>query len=157
METVARALLDSSIRKYPARTRRRIGTVLALAATILATGFVPRAAADGVVGVVGYVANSADNTVSLIAMDQSNNVVTALKGASPQTVTTGTAPVRVAVAPISLLVFVTNQGANTITVIDPTTNTALPTTIPIAPIGSAAPSPQGIAVSESEAGLILYV
>jgi len=73
-------------------------------------------------------------------------------------VATGTAPVRVAVAPISLLVFVTNQGANTITVIDPTTNTALPTTIPIPAIGTGpAPSPQGIAVSESEAGLILYV
>ncbi len=157
METGARARLDSSIRKYPVRTCRRVGPVLALAAAILATGFVPRAAADGVVGVVGYVANSADNTVSLIAMDQNSNVVTALKGASPQTVTTGTTPVRVAVAPINVLVFVTNQGANSITVIDPTTNTALPTTIPIAPIGSAAPSPQGIAVSESEAGLILYV
>src|SRR6266852_4731751 len=155
METGARARQDSSIRKYPVRACRKIGPVLALAAATFGTGFVPRVEAQGA---VGYVANSADNTVSLIAMDQSNNVVTALKGVSPQTVATGTAPVRVAVAPISLLVFVTNQGANTITVIDPTTNTALPTTIPIPAIGTGpAPSPQGIAVSESEAGLILYV
>jgi YVTN family beta-propeller protein len=158
METGARARLDSILPKYLFRTCRKTGPVLALAAAIFVTGFVPRAAADGVVGVVGYVANSADNTVSLLAMDQNNNVVTGLTGSALQTVTVGTAPVRVAVAPNNLLVFVTNQSTNSITVIDPTTNTALPTTIPIAPIGSGpAPTPQGIAVLENGAAITLYV
>ena len=153
METGARARLDSKIRKY--LFRRKTGPVLALAAAIFVTGFAPRAAAQGF---VGYVANSADNTVSLLAMDNNNDVVTGLKGSTPQTVTVGTAPVRVAVAPNNLLVFVTNQSANSITVIDPTTNTALPTTIPIAPIGAGpAPSPQGIAVLENGTAITLYV
>jgi len=158
METGARARLDSILPKYLFRTCRKTGPVLALAAAIFATGFVPRAAADGIVGVVGYVANSADNTVSLLAMDQNNNVVTGMSGSTPQTVAVGTAPVRVAVAPNNLLIFVTNQSANSITVIDPTTNTALPTTIPIAPIGAGpAPSPQGIAVLENGTAITLYV
>lgn len=158
MQTGARARLDSSVRRYPVRTSRKIRPVLALAAAIFVTGFVPRAAADGVAGVVGYVANSADNTVSLLAMDQNNSVVTGLTGSSPQTVTVGTSPVRVAVAPNNGLVFVTNQGANSITVIDPTTNTALATTITIPTVGAGpAPSPQGIAVLENGTAITLYV
>ena len=158
MQTGARTRLDSSVRRYPVRTSRKIRPVLALAAAIFVTGFVPRAAADGVAGVVGYVANSADNTVSLLAMDQNNNVVTGLTGSSPQTVTVGTSPVRVAVAPNNGLVFVTNHGANSITVIDPTTNTALATTITIPTVGAGpAPSPQGIAVLENGTAITLYV
>ncbi len=153
METGGRPRLDS-LRNSP-RSRYKIRAIWILAAAVFAAGFVPRAMAQGV---VGYVANSADNTVSLLAMDNANNVVAGLKGSSPQTVTVGTAPVRVAVAQNNLLVFVTNQSGNSVTVIDPTTNTVLPTTIAIPPAGAGpAPHPQGIAVLENGATITLYV
>ena len=154
METGGHLWLDSSFLRLAAGPRRKMTPIFVLAVTILGFGFVPRARAQGV---VGYVANSADNKVSLVFMDANNDpAVTALVGSSPQTVTVGTSPVRVAAS--SNFIFVTNQGSNSITVIDPKTNTALPTTIQIQPIaGGPDPKPQGLAILENQAGVILYV
>jgi YVTN family beta-propeller protein len=65
-----------------------------------------------------YVANTGDNTVSVIAT-ATNAVVT--------TVPVGLAPQAVAVTPDGSRVYVTNTNDNTLSVIDPTQNTVVAT------------------------------
>jgi DNA-binding beta-propeller fold protein YncE/PKD repeat protein len=128
-----------------------------LAVTLLTMGAWVQAKAQVL---VGYVANSQDGTVSLLAIntiaDFSGPVgppffATALNGASPLLINVGNhSPVRVAATLNGDLVFVSNQGNSTITAIDTVTNQALATTIQVQPIGSGpAPQPRGIVVLQS--------
>ncbi len=154
METGARTRLNSFLHNTLFRTCREAGPILALAAAIFVTGFAPQAAAQVL---VGYVANSQDGTVSLLAIntiaDFSGPVgppffATALNGAAPLLINVGNnSPVRVAANLNGDLVFVSNQGNNTITAIDTTTNQALPTIIQVQPVGGGpAPQPHGMVV-----------
>lgn len=79
----------------------------------------------------GYVANSADNTVSLI--DIETNTVTG-------TIPVGTRPLRVALHPAGTRVYVTNNGSNSVSVIDTGTNTVASTvSVGASPVGIHAP------------------
>ncbi len=97
-----------------------------------------------------YVANSGDNTVSVIDGATCNATVTRGCGSTPPTVSTGSAPVGLAVNAATDTVYVANAGDNTVSVIDGATCNATVTggcsqSPPAVPV---APGPDAVAVDE---------
>jgi large repetitive protein len=139
-----------------------------LAISLLMLSACAHASAQTGAPIVGYVTNAQDGTVSLLAINTSADFsgpvgppffATALNGGSPLLIDIGkNSPVRIAATPAGDLVFVTNQGNNTISVIDTTTNQPLAAVIQVKPIGSGpAPQPRGIAVLQQGNAILLYV